>query len=76
MNKRMTDERLADIEGFYLDGYDREILQALKAEREKVKELEAELSERECYGEWCGKGHDCLCPACKWKALQQGEGTT
>ena len=37
----------------------------------RIKELETELVSRECYGEWCGKGHDCLCPACEWKAKEK-----
>lgn len=38
-------------------------------------ELEAELQNRECYGEWCGKSPSKkdkgLCPACDWKDKQK-----
>jgi hypothetical protein len=40
MTDRITDERLVDIEGFFTDGYDLELLQALKAEREHSRRLE------------------------------------
>ena len=40
----------------------------LTAAADRIEKLETELNNRECYGEWCGKGHDCLCKACEWKA--------
>ena len=48
MSERMTDERLTKLEMVvmaYGDEYDKEAIQALRAERERVKELESKY----CY---------------------------